>query len=229
MLSNGRRFADVGFAVSYAAIGHPRLMVGIPLDGAEASLHDFVVQAPGAFNETVQGILNLARLEQPVELRVVVQKHTAPALVDIAEFVARNLPFVEQVALMGLEMIGLARPNADQVWIDPYDYREALREAAELLDRAGVRTLIYNHQLCVLDPSVWRLAVRSISDWKNEYPPACDSCAVRADCGGFFQSSNWRSSEHISAFSERPSAEALRSPASCAPYEPSAVNSARSA
>ena len=46
-----------------------------------------------------------------IEIRVVLHKQTAPAPAEIAEFIARNLPFVEQVALMGLEMIGFARAN----------------------------------------------------------------------------------------------------------------------
>jgi His-Xaa-Ser system radical SAM maturase HxsC len=198
LLSNGRRFADLDFAAEYATVGNPRLMVGIPIFGAETSLHDYVVQARGAFNETIAGILALGRLRQRVEIRVVLQKHTAPAIVEIAEFIARNLPFVEKVALMGLEMTGLARANLAEVWVDPFDYRADLAEAALVLKHAGVRTNIYNHQLCVLERRVWPLAVRSISDWKNEYLPACLPCSVRARCGGLFASSaKHRHSDHI--------------------------------
>src|SRR4029077_2445496 len=110
-------------------------------------LHDYVVQARGAFNETVAGILNLVRLDQRVEIRVVVHKQTAPALALIADFISRNLPFVEQVALMGLEMMGLARANVDDVWIDPFDYRSELTDAVRILHSHGVKTMIYNHQL----------------------------------------------------------------------------------
>ena len=199
ILTNGRKFSDESFARAYAEVGDPRMMVGIPLYGAERSLHDFVVQADGVFDETVRGILNLAALCQPIEIRVVVHKQTAPAIVEIAEFIARNLPFVDQVALMGLEMMGLARANMSDVWIDPWDYRDELAEAALLLESARIRTLIFNHQLCLLDESVWHLAVPSISDWKNVYLPECDGCAVRQDCGGFFHSSKYRTSDHIRA------------------------------
>jgi|tagenome__1003787_1003787.scaffolds.fasta_scaffold20962534_3 His-Xaa-Ser system radical SAM maturase HxsC len=198
LLSNGRRFADPAFATAYATVGNPRLMIGIPIFGAEPSLHDYVVQARGAFDETITGILALGRLRQRVEIRVVLQKHTAPAIVEIAEFIARNLPFVEKVALMGLEMTGLARANIADVWVDPHDYRAGLAEAALVLKHAGVRTNIYNHQLCVLDRQVWPLAVRSISDWKNEYLPACEPCSVRQRCGGLFTSSaKHRHSDHL--------------------------------
>ncbi len=199
VLSNGRRFSDLDFAVNWAAVDNPNMMVGIPIYGAEPTLHDYVVQAQGAFDETVRGILNLGRLDQRVEIRVVIHKQTAPHLVEIAEFIARNLPLVEQVALMGLEMIGLARANVDSVWIDPIEYRDELTEAVMLLDRRRITTMIYNHQLCLVDPRVWPFTVRSISDWKNEYVPECLGCAVRDRCGGFFTSAKHRMSEHIRA------------------------------
>jgi His-Xaa-Ser system radical SAM maturase HxsC len=199
ILTNGRRFADPSFASEYATIRNPRIMAGIPIYGSEPSLHDIVVQAEGAFNETVEGILNLAAYDQRVEIRVVVHRHTASALVDIAEFITRNIPFVEQVALMGLEITGLARSNINDLWIDPTDYQVQLSEAAQVLDEAGIRTLIYNHQLCVLPPEMHRFAVKSISDWKNGYIEVCESCEARVACGGFFTSGVLRPSRAIKA------------------------------
>jgi His-Xaa-Ser system radical SAM maturase HxsC len=199
ILSNGRRFVSKDFAASYAAVENPNQMVGIPIYGAEPALHDYVVQARGAFDETVRGIVNLGELRQRIELRVVLHKQTAPHLADIADFIARNLPFVEQVALMGLEPTGLARANMDDLWIDPLDYQPELVEAVRRLDRRRVRTMIYNHQLCLLDRELWPFAVRSISDWKNEYHAECLKCRVIDACGGFFHSAKYRISENIRA------------------------------
>jgi His-Xaa-Ser system radical SAM maturase HxsC len=199
VLSNGRRFADAGFAAAWASVNNPNMMVGIPLYGAEPARHDYVVQAEGAFNETVPGIMNLAQLGQRIEVRVVLHKQTAPALPEIAEFIARNLPFVDQVALMGLEMIGLARANIPTLWIDPTEYADELAEAVLILDRSRIHTMIYNHQLCLLPRSLWPFTVRSISDWKNEYHPECSGCGVRERCGGFFFSAKYKVSENIKA------------------------------
>lgn len=167
LLSNGRRFARRAFAARYAAVDLQDIMVGIPLYAPEAALHDYIVQAGGAFAETVRGMLNLAALNQRFEIRIVIQKHTAPILPALADYIVRNVPFVSQVALMGLEMTGLALPNSHEVWIDPADYRSELHEAAITLNDSGVPTKIYNHQLCVLDRDLWPLAVQSISDWKK--------------------------------------------------------------
>ena len=197
LLSNGRRFADPEFTRRYAAVGLADVMVGIPVYAPEPGLHDFIVQAVGAFDETVHGILNLASFGQAVEIRVVVQRHTVPVLTGLAAFIVRNLPFVAQVALMGLEMTGLARPNSPLVWADPADYQRELAEAVDILAAAGITTRIYNHQLCVLDRSLWPYAVRSISDWKNDYLDICRPCSVRDACGGVFTTSGNRLSQHL--------------------------------
>ena len=115
----------------------------------------------------------------------------------LAEFLTRNLLFVDHVALMGLEMTGFTKANIDDLWIDPADYADELRQAVGILDRARVKTSIYNTQLCVLDRSLWPFARRSISDWKQEYMPECTGCGAKDQCGGFFSSAMLRYSEHI--------------------------------
>lgn len=199
LLSNGRRFAEAAFAKSYADIKHHDLMVGIPLYSDDPARHNYVVQAEGAFDETIAGILNLKRLKQRVEIRVVLHAQTIERLQQLATFIARNLLFVDQVALMGLEITGFTRGNLGKLWIDPYDYRFVLEEAVNVLNSYKIRTHVYNHQLCVVTEKVRRHCRRSISDWKNEYLSVCDSCELRAKCGGFFSSAvAYRHSDHIS-------------------------------
>jgi His-Xaa-Ser system radical SAM maturase HxsC len=188
VLSNGRLFRYERLAKAVADIQHHDLMVGIPIYGDNASDHDYIVQAAGAFEDTILGLLNLGRFGVPVEIRIVVHRHTAQQLRDIAEFVYRNLTFTSHVTFMGLEMMGFAVTNLDALWMDPWDYREELAAATVYLADRGVHVSIYNHQLCTLPESVWSFARRSISDWKNEYLPTCADCAHRDSCGGFFTS-----------------------------------------
>jgi His-Xaa-Ser system radical SAM maturase HxsC len=199
VLSNGRRFGDLAFARALADLRHPDLMVAIPLHSDLAEEHDFVVQARGAYNDTVRGILNLKAAGVRVELRLVIHRETYTRMPKFAEFVARNLRFVDHVALMGLEPVGFARANLDALWIDALDYQQELVAAVRTLERAGMATSIYNHQLCVLDESIQHVGRKSISDWKNEYAEACDTCGKREACGGFFSSSRKRRSRGIRA------------------------------
>lgn len=200
VLSNGRRFADPDFAQKYANVAHHDLMVGIPVYSDLSTIHDYVVQADGAFDETIRGILNLKRLGQRVEIRVVLHKQTYQRLPELAEFLARNLLFVDHVALMGLEMTGFTKPNLADLWIDPYEYQAQLYAATSHLATHRMNVSIYNHQLCLLDPRLWRFAKKSISDWKNEYMPECTFCSKKQDCGGFFSSAKIRYSDHIKPF-----------------------------
>ena len=188
ILSNGRSFSDREFARKYAAVGHPDVMVGIPVYSVDPARHDYVVQAKGAFDETIRGILNLKELGQRVEIRVVVHKQTCDGLPALAEFITRNLLFVDQVALMGLEMTGFTRANLDSLWIDPIEYKDKLSEAVQILNSYRVPVSVYNHPLCLLNPDVEEAYVRSISDWKNEYAPECQGCVRKHECGGFFSS-----------------------------------------
>lgn len=200
VLSNGRLFADLEFARRYADIGHPDVMVGIPVYSDVSTVHDYVVQSDGAFDETIRGILNLKRYVQKVEIRVVVHRQTYARLPQLAEFLVRNLTFVDHVALMGLEITGFTKANLDSLWIDPADYQQELYRAASYLADSRIHVSIYNHQLCVLDRRLWQFSRRSISDWKNEYMPECEGCCESENCGGFFSSAKIRYSNHIRAF-----------------------------
>jgi His-Xaa-Ser system radical SAM maturase HxsC len=175
-------------------------MVGIPIYADTSTVHDYVVQADGAFDETIRGILNLKRLGERVEVRVVIHKQTVARLPALAEFLSRNLTFVDHVALMGLEMTGFTKANLPDLWIDPFDYQHELYAAAATLSASRMNVSIYNHQLCVLDRRLWPLARRSISDWKNEYMPECTSCTKRDACAGFFASARFRYSDHLRPF-----------------------------
>jgi His-Xaa-Ser system radical SAM maturase HxsC len=200
MLTNGRRFAWPAFTSAFTAARHPHLTLGIPIYADNAPEHDYVVQARGAFDQTMQGLHQLARFGQPVEIRVVLHALTIPRLIDLAEYIYRNLPFAAHVALMGLEITGFTRPNLKLLWIDPYEYQSELRRAVEYLALRGMNVSVYNHPLCVLPRSLWKFARKSISDWKNLYLDACERCSVLNQCGGLFKSAEHQHSAHIQAF-----------------------------
>jgi His-Xaa-Ser system radical SAM maturase HxsC len=201
VLSNGRAFKDYEFAKKYASVDHPDLMIGIPIYSDDSVTHNFVVQAENAFNETIKGILNLKSLGQRVEIRVVLQKYSVDRLEEIANFIARNLLFVDHVALMGLEIMGFTRANLGELWVDQYDYKDKLSVAVSILSSYGFNVSVYNHQRCLVNDDVMHAYKKSISDWKNEYLDECKECIKKEECGGFFSSQiKYKISSYIKPF-----------------------------
>jgi His-Xaa-Ser system radical SAM maturase HxsC len=201
VLTNGRAFANSDVAQAWASLKHSNLCAGIPLYSAVDNLHDYVVQSKGAFDETVIGILRLKDKGQRVEVRVVLHRLTAARLQETCTWLARNMPFLDHVALMGLENTGFATANEEELWIDPLEYRSLLTRCVEILGSAGLKTSIYNLPLCLLEESTWPYAVQSISDWKNAYLAECERCEVKDRCGGFFTTGRMKTSRAVRAIS----------------------------
>jgi His-Xaa-Ser system radical SAM maturase HxsC len=199
VLTNGRAFANSEIVDAWKDIGHPNLMAGIPVYASVDHIHDYVVQAKGAFDETVLGILKLKDRGQRVEIRVVLHALTAPIIEETGRWIARNLPFVDHVALMGLENTGFAIANDAMLWMDPVDYGDGLARAVDHLSAAGVNVSVYNLPKCVLPKSVWPHALQSISDWKNGFVEECNRCDEKNSCSGFFTTGRPRFSRSVRA------------------------------
>lgn len=186
LLSNGRNFQHMDFARAIGEAGTPKLLIGTPLFSDLADEHDFICQVKGAFDEVIRGLLNMHRAQIQIELRVVLHSFLAGNLLRLAQFIARNLPFVRQVSFMGLETVGFASANREDIWIDPIELRSELEESVLFLRKMHIAVSIFNIQLCILPEVLHPFARQSISDWKNEFLPACKDCALLSQCCGFF-------------------------------------------
>jgi His-Xaa-Ser system radical SAM maturase HxsC len=203
VLTNGRAFSNSRIVDAWKDIGHPKLMAAIPVYASVDYVHDHVVQAKGAFDETILGILKLKDRGQRVEIRVVLHALTAPIIEDTGRWIARNLPFVDHVALMGLENTGFAIANDAMLWMDPVDYGDGLARAIDHLKAAGVNVSVYNLPKCILPKSAWPHALQSISDWKNGFVEECDRCDEKNTCSGFFTTGRPRFSRGIRAITSQ--------------------------
>lgn len=137
ILSNGRLLDGSTLHSRFEGI-HPNLSWGIPLYGDHYGLHDYVVQNEGAFAQTLRGLYALEAAKQRIEIRVVLVRPSFERLPQIARFIQRNLPFVEHVALMGIEPIGFAKAHHSDIWADPIDFGQELAEAVNTLDLSGI-------------------------------------------------------------------------------------------
>ena len=196
LLTNGVKFADKTYALKLAKCKHHDLQIDIPLFSDIADEHNRIVGAR-TFYKTVQGLYNLALFNQRIGLRIVIHKLTYKRLPQLADFIYHNFPFVSQVAFMEMETMGNAATNINDLWIDPFDYNEELKQAVLLLVNRGIHTVIFNAQLCVLPLEIREFAVCSISEWKDAYLEECEECKLRQRCGGLFASNKEHHSAHI--------------------------------
>ena len=198
MLSNGRKFADFYYAKELSEIGLNKLLIGIPFHSDYYKDHDFIAQSAGSYYETIKGIYNLARFDNDIELRIVINKMNYSRLPQMSDFIYKNMPFVNHIAFMALEYTGLVPKNHDKIWIDPIEYCNELELAVTNLASWNLNVSVFNLPLCLINESIYKYAKKSISDWKVKYLETCEFCSALGDCGGVFATSK-RLSPNIKA------------------------------
>lgn len=194
LLTNGRRLSNFEYVKKISDANNNNLTYCVSIYGDVDEIHDLCVGAKGAFQETVRGLHNLARLNQKVEIRVVIIRNNYRRLLQIAEYIYRNFPFALHITFMGMESTGRAWDNIREVWVDPFEYVTQLRDAIQHLNRRYLHASIYNLPFCLLPRPLWRFSHDSISDWKKSLLPICDPCVLREKCAGFFATSHIQSS-----------------------------------
>ena len=200
ILTNGRNFARIENVEKIAKIKGISVSYGIPLYSDIAEEHDYIVGVKGAFIETIQGIYNLGRYQQNIEIRTVILKQNYNKLKSLATYIYRNMPFVTHIALMSMEYHGNAEINYDLVAIDPVEYKNELFEAVREFVRYNMVVDIYNTPLCLVDSRIKEFCQDSISTWKKTYLPQCESCICKSKCSGVFETS-FKHSEYIKPIS----------------------------
>ncbi|GAA6147746.1 His-Xaa-Ser system radical SAM maturase HxsC [Pseudooceanicola nitratireducens] len=163
-----------------------RVKFAVPLYAAEPNLHDQIVGKVGAFESAIDGITVLMESGVEVEIRTVIMKQNADGLVDLARFLAWNMPDIDHWAVMQLEYIGFAKKNWDSIFFDHSVNCDPLLRAIGAAEQHGVRGVLYNMPLCTLPEQLRHLAPPTISDWKKKLFDQCANCGASSGCSGFF-------------------------------------------
>jgi len=197
VLTNGKSFSDFNFTKNVCKCRHNDITFCIALYSDNDKDHDDIVRSPGSFYNTIKGITNLALFDQKIEIRFVITAKNFQRIPQFADFIYRNFPFVIHVAFMGMEITGYALENYEEVWVDPSEYIQKLKDAVIYLNRRQINVSIYNLQLCLLPLELWKYSRKSISVWKNKYIEVCQECSYMKDCSGFFSTSGTVYSKNI--------------------------------
>ncbi len=202
LLTNGRAFCIGEYVEQYVESAPKTMVLGIPIHGPDAKMHDSITQAAGSFHETMAGLKLLQETNVQIELRIVVSKLNHMVLSEIASLIISQCSHVNSVKIMGLEMTGNAAKNAVQVWIDyPSAFSDA-QDSVEMLMHAGINVGFYNFPLCAVNKRFWSICEKSISESKVRYDSCCDKCVVRDACGGVFSGSMRLAKEALHPYTE---------------------------
>ncbi|WP_278424048.1 His-Xaa-Ser system radical SAM maturase HxsC [Bacteroides clarus] len=191
ILTNGRAFSDIQYTRKF--VEPSNILFGIPLHSEFPEDHDTITQVKGSYIETMKGLYNLGNIGADIELRIVINKMNYQRLPQLSEFIWRNLPFVTYISFMGLEDTGYSIKNHDKIWIDPIDYQIELEKAVTSLAEWYLDVSIFNIPHCLLRPSLYKFAKKSISDWKVTYIDTCLKCSKKNECCGLFSTSKTQS------------------------------------
>ena len=186
ILTNGRVFALDSYREKLRESIPQHTILGIPIHGSNAALHDYITQAKGSFQQTMIGLKHLLKMGLNIELRIVVSKLNQDDLPALAELIVKELSGVRYVSIMAMEMTGSAHVNRDMLWA-PYRQTFAyVQPAIDTLVRHGIDVRIYNFPLCTVQREYWLLCKKSISTEKIRYHEVCERCTMKHHCGGVF-------------------------------------------
>ena len=186
LLTNGRALSYSPFMEMFAATAPQYILVGIPIHGYDSFTHDFITRSAGSFTQTVRAIKMLLKRKFSVEIRIVISKLNAHFISKIIDLIIKEFPSVTSVKIMGLEMIGNAAVNIDDVWITYPEAFTAAEGAINKLIHAGIDIALYNFPLCAVSSEYHFLCMKSISGYKVRYAETCELCKKKSDCGGIF-------------------------------------------
>lgn len=162
-----------------------RCKLCVPLYSYFDKLHNEMTGSD-SFYRVVYNLMEISQYNIPIELRFVLTKKNISNLEEFGHFVWRNLPFVQDVAFMGIELTAEALINKEALWINPIHYIDNLQKTVQYLDSVNITSWIYNLPYCLFDEQYRKFLVPSISPWKVQYLPICNDCKLKKHCGGMF-------------------------------------------
>ena len=138
ILSNGQHFEDEDMPKLNNIHANLNILWGIPLYSHDYKNHDEIVGKEGAFNKVMENFFKLGSVNTAIELRTVLTKKNALDLPMLADFISKNLPFINKWVIMAMEPIGFAKANKDALFYDHSIARFPLQNALDIAEFNGL-------------------------------------------------------------------------------------------
>lgn len=185
MLSNGRTLSNNEYRKAFLEALPNHFRLAVPVYGSNSEDHDRITRADGSFAQTMYALSHLQK-HLELEIRIVIMRNNYQKLPQMAKYFVENLPYTYTVSFMGMELLGNAAVNREDLWIDYEATIPFVAEAIKILLASGIDARIYNYPLCNVPRNLWPITVKSITEYKIRYKEECSMCTQRDWCGGFF-------------------------------------------
>ncbi len=209
--TNGRRLGDRRYLEALRDAGLTSCFVSI--HGPEPGIHEWLTQAPGSFDQTYAGLVNLDRLGMKFTTNTVVCKQNYRSLSQLVTLLGSEFGSVRRVKLSYPRLQGGAYDNLSEIIAPLWEVAPFIREAIDRGNEIGVHVLTEFVPACLNGTSYDRaddfnLPRISLSDlaysdsnWCRPrgqvFYEFCDKCDLLNVCFGI-------EARHHEAFGEHP-------------------------
>jgi His-Xaa-Ser system radical SAM maturase HxsC len=186
VLSNARMFSYKKYVERIAELNLSNFEIDVNLIAPTPELHDSITQVKGSWEQTIQGIKNLADSGIKVNLRIVIHRLNYKTLPELASFISRELVNVKKIIFIFALLQGNAFFNRERVSIKYKNVTPLLKEAVNIL-KNNFEVELYHFPFCILDECLHKFAKPTLEKWKVLFLPQCSECKLRNNCVGILK------------------------------------------
>ncbi len=191
LLSNGRMFAEANFARRTCGIVGLPFEIAVPMFGGDARSHEAISRTPLSFQQTVQGLRNLAKHRLPgqkVEIRIIMTKVQARFLGGLLELLLAEFAWVDRVVFLFEEIEGFAEHYKDRLVFTQSECASVIDRHFDMLSRFR-EVRLYHFSLCTTPTRLWPYVWRTLAGFKVTWLDGCRTrCLYREQCVGVHRS-----------------------------------------
>ena len=192
--SDGRVFSSFNFCNDCIDAGVDSFMIF--LQGFSGEQHDFITGNPGSFNNTIEGIKNLVKLEQKLLVKVTIVKANFRNLPQIARVLF--ILGVDEILLEFVKPYGRACKNFKSVVPSLSMSLPFIRKTVEFGRLKKKNIFLKSIPFCFMKACEKNMVSDDLDDLKKSKKKfsKCKGCVVEKDCGGFYK-------EYLDMFGEK--------------------------
>lgn len=159
LITNGRRCGKKDFVQKLVDAGLNSAQVSI--EGPDSETHDYIVGAPGAFDQTVQGVKNLRETDIYTHCNTTICRPNVDRLEDLVDFLADEL----ELSYFSMNMViytGTAAKLRDELQVKYSEIEEIVKRVKRRASKKGIQFVWYAPTpVCLFNPIAHGLGAKS--------------------------------------------------------------------